>query len=112
MIKEHFSNCTTQHGEEMKEMGLPIKEALPNLRRISFEYYHNGEEVNEVIKDIITTYEENELIRSQLVYYPINLDSPISANYQPLFTHHLFFKFFLTEAYSYFIEKGFRNMRM
>ena len=34
----------------MKEMNFEIKEALPNLRRLAFEYYHNGEEITEVIK--------------------------------------------------------------
>ena len=112
ILKDNFLRCTTTHGDEMKEMGLDIKEALPNLRRLAFEYYHSGEEVSEATRDIIAPYEEDQLIRSQLVYYPVNLDSTISVTYQPLFTHHLFLKFFLVEAYSYFVEKAFRNMRM
>ena len=76
-------------------MGLDIKEALPNLRRLAFEYYHNGEEITEVVKDVVATYEEDELIRSQLVYYPLNLESLVSVSYQPLFSHELFLKFFL-----------------
>jgi hypothetical protein len=46
ILKDNFLRCTTVHAEEMKEMGLDIKEALPNLRRLAFEYYHNGEEVS------------------------------------------------------------------
>lgn len=42
MLKEHFSYCTTQHADEVKAMGLSVKEVLPNLRRLAFEYYHNG----------------------------------------------------------------------
>ena len=41
----------------MKEIGFDIKEALPNLRRLAFEYYHNGEEISEVIKEIVGIYE-------------------------------------------------------
>ena len=47
-----------------------------------------------------------------MAYYPVNLDSIVSVTYQPLFSHQLFLKFFLIEAYSYFVEKSFRNMRM
>mgnify|MGYP000598537895 CR=1 FL=1 len=46
------------------------------------------------------------------MYYPLNLDSLVSVTYQPLFSHPLFLKYFLVEGYSYFVEKGFRNMRM
>ena len=41
ILKEHFLACTSLHSEEMREMGLATKEALPNLRRMAFEYYHN-----------------------------------------------------------------------
>jgi len=47
-----------------------------------------------------------------MAYYPINLDSTISSSYQPLFCHNLFLNFFLIEAYSYYVEKAYRNMRM
>jgi hypothetical protein len=112
ILKQHFSQCTTAHSMEIKAMNLPIKDALPSLRRLAFEYYHNGKEVNEILKDILSTYEENELIRSQMVYYPVNLDSPVSSNYQPLFSHNLFLHYFLIEAYSYFVEKAYRSMKM
>lgn len=57
MLKEHFSHCTTQHTEEVKAMGLPFKEVLPNLRRLAFEYYHNGLQPTEITKDILAQYE-------------------------------------------------------
>jgi hypothetical protein len=95
ILKEHFSHCSTIHNEEMKEMGIPYKEVLPNLRRIAFEYYHNHLEVNETIREVLSLYEENDLIRSQLAYYPVILDSVITTSYQPLFVHPLFLQFFL-----------------
>jgi hypothetical protein len=51
-------------------------------------------------------------LRSQLAYYPVNLESAIATSYLPLFTHPLFLQFFLIEAYAFFVEKGYRNMRM
>ena len=41
------------------QAGKLIKEALPNLRRLAFEYYHNGQEITEVVKEIVALYEEN-----------------------------------------------------
>ena len=96
LLKEHFSQCTTSHFEEMKAMGIHCKEVLPNLRRVAFEYYHNGREISEMIRDILGEYEEHELVRSQLAYYPVNLDSIIANQYEPFFAHSLFLTFFLS----------------
>lgn len=68
--------------------------------------------MSEAIREVLAGYEESELVRSQLAYYPINLDSAIPTSYLPLFAHPLFLTYFLVEAYSYFVEKGYRNMRM
>jgi WD40 repeat protein len=51
-------------------------------------------------------------VRSQLVYYPLNLESAIATSYLPLFVHPHFLQVFLVEAYAYFVEKGYRSMRM
>jgi hypothetical protein len=56
ILKEHFSHCTSLHSEEMREMGMPTKEVLPNLRRLAFEYFHNNLEASETTRDVLALY--------------------------------------------------------
>ena len=59
ILKEHINHCNFNHCQEMKQMGLDIKEAFPTIRRIAFEYFHHHLEVTEAIRDIIAPFEEN-----------------------------------------------------
>ena len=47
----------------------------------------------------------------QLAFYPLNLEAMISGD-KFLFMHMEFLHYYLCEAYVYFIENSFRNLRM
>lgn len=90
-------------------MSLPVQECYVTLRKMAFEYYHNGYNINEIIKNLIESYEtassspplgnnpqETALVRNQLSYYPINVSSVLPNNkFDALFTHREYLHFFI-----------------
>jgi hypothetical protein len=56
ILKEYFSHCTSLHSEEMREMGVTIKEVLHNLRRLAFEYFHHCLEASKTTRDVLVLY--------------------------------------------------------
>ena len=92
-------------------MQIPLQEPFHDLRKIAFEYYHNNRQVNENIRDIIDKYTSEQIVSNQLCFFPINIEAIVKKDKQ-LFLHNQYFNYFLVEAYCYYLEKGYKNMRM
>lgn len=51
------------------------------------------------------------IISNQLCFYPVNLEALIKRD-KPLFVHRQYFNYFLIEAYAFYLEKSYRNLKM
>lgn len=58
---------------------------MTDLRRIALEQFHGIDSTSDLITDTIALYEEDNLLRNQLQFYPLNLNHQM--NNMPLFIH-------------------------
>ncbi len=91
-------------------MGIEFKDPIQTLKKIAIEYFHNNFSINETITNLIKQFNSDETVKNQLAYYPIDLQS-LSVD-RHLFIHREYFNYYLVEAYSYFLQKAFRRMKM
>ena len=111
LLKEVFGLCWKRHYREIKAMQIKVKEPLHDLRKMAFEYYHSNREVNEPIRNIIDKYSTEQIVSNQLSFYPVDIEAGMKRD-RPLFLHNQYLHFFLVEGYCYYLEKGYKFMRM
>lgn len=92
-------------------MQMKVKEPLHDLRKLAFEYYHSNREINETIRNVIDKYSTDEIVSNQLSFYPVDIEAGMKKD-RHLFLHNQYFNFFLVEGYCYYLEKGYKYMRM